>query len=232
MAHETILIVEDEKDIAELVAYNLKREGFRTLTAASGEKGLALAAASPPSLILLDLMLPGVDGREVCRRLKAGEATRSIPVVMLTARGEDTDVVAGLELGADDYIAKPFSPKVLVARVRSVLRHRAGAATVEAADRLRLHELDIDLARHKVRCGVAAVELSATEFDLLVFLARRPGWVFSRAQIISGVRGGEYPVTERAVDVQVLGLRRKLGACGEMIETVRGVGYRLKEDAN
>jgi two-component system phosphate regulon response regulator PhoB len=228
MAHETVLIVEDEKDIAELVAYNLKREGFRTRIAESGEKCLAMATASPPSLILLDLMLPGVDGREVCRRLKAGEATRTIPVIMLTARGEDTDVVAGLELGADDYVTKPFSPKVLVARVRSVLR-RGSEPPPDRPDRIRLHELDIDLARHQVRCRGEAVELSATEFGLLVFLARRPGWVFSRAQIISGVRGEDYPVTERAVDVQVLGLRRKLGSCGEVIETVRGIGYRLRE---
>jgi two-component system phosphate regulon response regulator PhoB len=231
MAHETVLIVEDERDIAELVAYNLKREGFRTRIAESGEKALALAAANPPGLILLDLMLPGVDGREVCRRLKAGEATRSIPVVMLTARGEDTDVVAGLELGADDYITKPFSPKVLVARVRSVLRRRAQPLP-EQPDRLSLHGLDIDLARHQVRCRGEVVELSATEFGLLVFLARRPGWVFSRAQIISGVRGEDYPVTERAVDVQVLGLRRKLGPCGEVIETVRGIGYRLRESGS
>ena len=147
---------------------------------------------------------------------------------MLTARGEDTDVVAGLELGADDYVTKPFSPKVLVARVRSVLRRRAEPVP-EPTDRIRLHELDIDLARHQVTCRGAAVELSATEFGLLVFLARRPGWVFSRAQIISGVRGEDYPVTERAVDVQVLGLRRKLGPCGEVIETVRGIGYRLRE---
>jgi two-component system alkaline phosphatase synthesis response regulator PhoP len=169
-----------------------------------------------------------VDGREVCRRLKAAEATRCIPVVMLTARGEESDVVAGLELGADDYVTKPFSPKVLVARVRSVLRRRAEPVP-EPTDRIRLHELDIDLARHQVGCRGAAVELSATEFSLLVFLARRPGWVFSRAQIISGVRGEDYPVTERAVDVQVLGLRRKLGPCGEVIETVRGIGYRLRE---
>jgi two-component system phosphate regulon response regulator PhoB len=231
MAHETILIVEDEKDIAELVAYNLKREGFRTRIADSGEKCLALAASTPPSLILLDLMLPGVDGREVCRRLKAGEATRSIPVVMLTARGEDTDVVAGLELGADDYVTKPFSPKVLVARIRSVLRRRS-EPFLDQPDRIRLHELDIDVVRHQVSCRGTAVELSATEFGLLLFLARRPGWVFSRAQIISGVRGEDYPVTERAVDVQVLGLRRKLGDCGEVIETVRGVGYRLREQGS
>jgi two-component system phosphate regulon response regulator PhoB len=147
---------------------------------------------------------------------------------MLTARGEESDVVAGLELGADDYVTKPFSPKVLVARVRSVLRRRAEPAP-EPADRIRLHELDIDLARHQVTCRGAAADLSATEFGLLVFLARRPGRVFSRAQIISGVRGEDYPVTERAVDVQVLGLRRKLGPCGEVIETVRGIGYRLRE---
>jgi len=230
MAQETILIVEDEKDIAELVAYNLKREGFRTRITDSGEKCLAQAAANPPSLILLDLMLPGVDGREVCRRLKAGESTRAIPVIMLTARGEDTDVVAGLELGAEDYITKPFSPQGLVARVRSVLRRRAGPPP-ETGDRLQVQGLDIDLARHQVRCRGAAVELSATEFGLLLLLARRPGWVVSRAQIISGVRGEDYPVTERAVDVQVLGLRRKLGACGGLIETVRGIGYRLREEA-
>jgi two-component system phosphate regulon response regulator PhoB len=226
---QTILIVEDEKDIAELVAYNLKREGFRTLTASSGEKCLALAASSPPDLILLDLMLPGLDGREVCRRLKAAQATRSIPIVMLTARDEDADVVAGLELGAEDYVTKPFSPKVLVARVRAVLRRRAEAQA--PTDHLRFGDVEIDLQRRQVRCGGTRVELTVTEFDLLVFLARRPGWVFSRAQIIAGVRGADYPVTERAVDVQVLGLRHKLGACGQVIETVRGVGYRLKEES-
>lgn len=229
MPHETILIVEDEKDIAELVAYNLKREGFRTQIAESGEKCLAAAAASPPSLILLDLMLPGVDGLEVCRRLKANPATRSIPVVMLTARSEDTDVVAGFELGADDYVTKPFSPRVLIARVRSTLRRRS-APLPDPLDAIRIHELEIDVVRHHVRCGNATVDLSATEFGLLVFLARQPGWVFSRSQIISGVRGEDYPVTERAVDVQVLGLRRKLGRCGDVIETVRGVGYRLKDE--
>jgi len=226
---KTILVVEDEKDIAELLAYNLKREGFQVRLADSGEKALAQALKNPPDLVLLDLMLPGIDGREVCRRLKANQATVRIPIVILTARTEESDVVAGLELGADDYITKPFSPRVLLARVRSVLRRRSAPAE-DSSDHIRLQDLEIDLARHQVRCGGQKVELSATEFDLLVFLARRPGWVFSRAQIIAGVRGEDYPVTERAVDVQVLGLRRELGACGQAIETVRGVGYRFREE--
>jgi len=228
VARETILIVEDEKDIAELIAYNLQREGFRTRIADTGEKALNQVRRSPPDLILLDLMLPGVDGREVCRRLKSQEPGRGIPVVILTARGEDTDIVAGLELGADDYITKPFSPKVLVARLRTVLRRRE-EPSAESQNLLQLHDLQIDLGRRQVLCQGKPVELSVTEFDLLVFLARHPGWVYSRSQIIAGVKGEDYPVTERAVDVQVLGLRRKLGACGRTIETVRGVGYRMRQ---
>jgi two-component system alkaline phosphatase synthesis response regulator PhoP len=226
---KTILVVEDEKDIAELLGYNLKRDGFQVRLADTGEKALAQALKNPPDLVLLDLMLPGIDGREVCRRLRANEATAMIPIVILTARSEESDVVAGLELGADDYITKPFSPRVLMARVRSVLRRRT-APVEESQDHIRLQELEIDLARHQVHCGGQPVELSATEFDLLVLLARRPGWVFSRSQIIAGVRGEDYPVTERAVDVQVLGLRRKLGPCGQAIQTVRGVGYRFREE--
>jgi two-component system phosphate regulon response regulator PhoB len=226
---KTILVVEDEKDIAELLAYNLKREGFQVRLADSGEKGLAQALKNPPDLVLLDLMLPGIDGREVCRRLRANEATAPIPIVILTARSEESDVVAGLELGADDYITKPFSPRVLMARVRSVLRRHA-APVEEPADHIRLEALEIEVARHQVRCDGEALELSATEFALLLFLARRPGRVFSRSQIIAGVRGEDYPVTERAVDVQVLGLRRKLGSCGQAIQTVRGVGYRFREE--
>ncbi len=226
---KTILVVEDEKDIAELLGYNLKRDGFQVRLADTGEKALAQALKNPPDLVLLDLMLPGIDGREVCRRLRANEATAMIPIVILTARSEESDVVAGLELGADDYITKPFSPRVLMARVRSVLRRRT-APVEESPDHIRLQELEIDLARHQVHCGGQPVELSATEFDLLVLLARRPGWVFSRSQIIAGVRGEDYPVTERAVDVQVLGLRRKLGPCGQAIQTVRGVGYRFREE--
>jgi two-component system phosphate regulon response regulator PhoB len=166
---------------------------------------------------------------EVCRRLKANPATRTVPVVMVTARSEDADIVAGLELGVEDYVTKPFSPRVLVARVRSALRRRNQPAP-DMSDSLKLHGIEIDVVRHAVRCRGTPVELSATEFDLLVFLARRPGWVFSRSQIISGVRGDDYPVTERAVDVQVVGLRRRLGDCGEVIETVRGVGYRLRDE--
>jgi two-component system phosphate regulon response regulator PhoB len=183
-----------------------------------------------PGLILLDLMLPGMDGLEVCRALKKQPATAHIPVIMLTARGEEADVVAGLELGADDYIPKPFSPRVLIARVRTVLRRREReAAPVDKSGLLRIHELTIHPGRNEVLVDGEPVELTFTEFRVLHLLASRPGWVFTRNQIVDAVRGESYAVTERAVDVQIVGLRRKLGESGKYIETVRGVGYRFKD---
>jgi two-component system, OmpR family, alkaline phosphatase synthesis response regulator PhoP len=232
MAQKRILLVEDEKDIAELVRYNLAREGYEVTHAASGEEGLRLARAQPPDLMLLDLMLPGVDGLEVCRALKRHRATETIPIVMLTAKSEESDIVAGLELGADDYITKPFSPKVLVARVRTVLRRRARPApqASEETQALQVHDLAIHPGRHEVRVGKTLVELTSSEFRLLWLLARRPGWVLTRNQIVNAIRGEDYPVTDRSVDVHVVGLRKKLGRAGEYIETVRGVGYRFKEE--
>jgi two-component system alkaline phosphatase synthesis response regulator PhoP len=228
MAKEHILIVEDEEDILELVRYNLAREGYRVTGVVTGEEGLRTARAMIPDLILLDLMLPGVDGLEVCRVLKYDARTQHIPVVMLTAKGEEADVVTGLELGADDYITKPFSPRVMVARVRAVLRRRALEPLAEDAP-LRIHDLSIHPGRHEVLVQGQPVELTATELRLLHLLARRPGWVFTRTQIVDGVHGNDYPVSDRSVDVQVVALRKKLGPCGEYIETVRGVGYRFKE---
>ena len=228
MAKDTILIVEDEEDIQELVRYTLEREGHVVVAAETGEKGLAAVRGARPALILLDLMLPGLDGREVCRRLKQDEATRSIPVIMLTARGEEADIVAGLELGADDYITKPFSTKVLAARVGAVLR-RAARTVPAAQDVIEIEDLTIHPGRHEVTVAGNKVELSSTEFGILQFLARRPGWVFTRRQIVRGVHGEDHPVLDRSIDVQIASLRRKLAERGDLVETVRGVGYRFAE---
>jgi two-component system alkaline phosphatase synthesis response regulator PhoP len=228
MANENILVVEDEEDILELVRYNLNKEGYRVTGVLSGEEGLQAARSHPPDLIILDLMLPGTDGLTVCRELKQDARTRDLPIVILTAKGEEADIVAGLELGADDYITKPFSPRVLLARLRAVLRRRRAEPASER-DVLEIHQMVIHPGRHEVLVQGRPVDLTVTEFRLLSFLARRPGWVFTRSQIVQGVQGEDYAVTERAVDVQIVGLRKKLGPAGQYIETVRGVGYRLKE---
>jgi two-component system, OmpR family, alkaline phosphatase synthesis response regulator PhoP len=228
MTKEKILVVDDEEDILELVRYNLSREGYKVLSATSGEEGLKSARAEKPDLIILDLMLPGVDGLDVTRRLKGDEATRKIPIVMLTAKGEESDIVTGLELGAEDYITKPFSAKVLVARIRTVLRRDLKEAQ-EEKEALKIHDITIHPGRHEVLVNEKPVQLTFTEFGILNFLVRRPGWVFTRNQIVDAVRGDDYYVTERSVDVQIVGLRKKLGKAGKHIETVRGVGYRLKE---
>lgn len=229
MTKTNILIIEDEDDIRELVKYNLQRENFGVLEAESGEAGLALFERMTPDLILLDLMLPGKDGLEICRILKRDAKTQNIPVVMMTARGEESDIITGLELGAEDYIVKPFSPKVLGARVKAVLRRKTSAPELMPEDVIRVYDLVIHPGRHEVLIKDKPVDLSATEFRLLHFLARRPGWVSTRYQIVDAVHGEDYPVTERSVDVQVVGLRRKLKRAGAYIETVRGVGYRFSD---
>jgi two-component system phosphate regulon response regulator PhoB len=229
MASEKILIIEDEEDIRELVRYNLEREKFKVCEAESGEKGLKVAARELPDLILLDLMLPGKDGMQICRELKQDDVTREIPVVMMTARGEESDIVAGLELGAEDYVVKPFSPKVLIARVKTVLRRQTSAPPPSSEDVLKIYDLCIHPGRHEVTIKENSIDLTASEFGVLHFLARRPGWVFTRYQIVDAVHGEDYPVTERSVDVQIVGLRKKLGEAGEYIETVRGIGYRFKD---
>jgi two-component system, OmpR family, alkaline phosphatase synthesis response regulator PhoP len=228
MSSKTILVVDDEDDILELLDYNLTKEGFRVVRAATGENALDLAKAERPDLIVLDLMLPGLDGLEVCKRVRAERSTSSIPIVMLTAKGEEADIVLGLELGADDYVTKPFSPRVLTARVRAVLRRRSRGAPDEAPT-IKIGGIEIDTGRHEVLVDGQPVRLTFTEYEILSFLARRPGWVFTRYQIVEAVRGEEYAVTDRSVDVQIVGLRKKLGKHGSLVETVRGVGYRFKE---
>jgi two-component system phosphate regulon response regulator PhoB len=228
MSRQSILVVEDEKAIQELLEYNLRKEGYRVVGVGSGEEALRAARSLSYDLVLLDLMLPGMDGLEVCRALKNDPTTRQWPIVMLTAKGEEADIVAGLELGADDYLPKPFSPRVLVARLRAVLRRRDREPADEAS-LLQIHELTIHPGRHEVLVGETPLPLTPTEFRVLHFLASRPGWVFTRDQIAKAVHGGEGVVTDRSVDVQIVGLRKKLGAAGQAIETVRGVGYRFKE---
>ncbi len=228
MGKEHILVIDDEEDILELIKFNLARDGYRVTCATSGEKALNLAKQESPDLILLDLMLPGIDGLEVARLLKQDSQVRRIPIIMLTAKGEESDVVTGLELGADDYITKPFSPRILVARVRAVLRRRIRETPEEDAV-IRIHDLVIHPGRHEVLVDGAPVKLTYTEFGILNYLARRPGWVFTRSQIVDAIRGEDYPVTNRSVDVQIVGLRKKLGPANKYIETVRGIGYSFKE---
>ena len=229
MSHtrKVVLVVEDEESILELLRYNLDKAGFTVIPAGSGEDGLAIARQQRPDLILLDLMLPGIDGLEVCRLLKRSKETEIIPVVMLTARGEEADIVAGLELGADDYLTKPFSPRVLLAHIGATLRRTS--AVPATRDTLAAGAIFLDRGRREATASGSPVDLTFTEFEVLWYLASRPGLVFTRSQIVDAVRGSDYPVTERAVDVQIVGLRRKLGAAGALIETVRGVGYRFRD---
>ncbi len=223
-----ILLVEDEPDIAELIRYNLQQEGFSCALANDGPKGLAAARQKPPDLILLDVMLPGLGGLEVLKSLKKDPQTSSVPVMLVTAKGSETDIVLGLELGAEDYLVKPFSPKVLVARVKVLLRSGEPVAS-EAGQVVALGTLRIDPSRHEVTVSGKAVPLTLTEFRMLAVLAKRPGQVFTRNQLLDAARGADVMVLDRTVDVHLSSLRRKLGKAGDRVETVRGVGYRLRE---
>jgi len=230
MKNVSVVVIEDEEDILELISYNLRREGFDVKGATSGEDGLALVESSHPNIVLLDLMLPGVSGLDVCKRLKANRELQSIPVLMVSAKGDESDIIAGLEMGADDYVTKPFSPKILVARVRAVLRRSQGTKTdTDTEGKIAVHELVIDPSRFQASLADRPLSLTKDEFHLLRFLARHPGWVFTRYQIVSGIKGANYVVSERTIDVRIVGLRKKLGEFSDYIETVRGVGYRFKE---
>ncbi len=231
MSKEKILIVEDEEDIQELIRYNLEKEGYKSLKVVDcGEKAIEALRSFFPDIILLDLMLPGMDGLAVCRHLKNSQETAKIPVIMLTAKSEETDIIIGLEMGADDYIAKPFSNKVLLARIKSVLRRSKQTFGDDDSGIIKRRALVMNRGKREVTLNGQALTMTFSEFEILYLLAKRPGWVFTRNQIVNEVKGDDYPVTERAIDVQIVGLRKKLKGAEDLIETVRGVGYRFKND--
>ena len=230
MTNKTILIIDDEEPIRELLKLTLQSAGFDSvLEASNGEDGLALATRYLPDLILLDLMLPGMDGLSVCRRLKTSPDTHTIPIIMLTAKSDESDIVVGLEMGANDYITKPFSRKVLTARIRAQFRI---AEQQDQSSVLQVAGLSINRDQRRVSISGESVSLTFSEFEILVLFAAHPGRVFTRGQIIRRIKGEDYPVTDRAVDVQIVNLRRKLGEWGAAhIETIRGIGYRLTQES-
>jgi two-component system phosphate regulon response regulator PhoB len=229
VTRKKILIVEDEKDIHEVIEYNLGKEGYEVISAYSGDIGLKKAISENPDIILLDIMLPEINGLDVCRELRSNDKTANIPIVMISAKNEDVDIITGLELGADDYVTKPFSPRVLIARIRTILRR--GETSEEYESRIiNIDDLKIDEGRHEVLFNKRQISLTLTEFQILLILAKRRGWVFSRAQLIDELREGHHVITDRAIDVQITNLRKKLGEFGKYIETVRGVGYRMREN--
>ena len=229
MSRSKVVIVEDEPDIVEVISYNLKREGFQVASAGRGDDGLNLVRNQSPSLVILDLMLPGMDGLSVCQQIKSDPLTRDIPIIIVSAKGEESDVVIGLGLGADDYLAKPFSPRELLARVKAVLR-RGPIREEQRKERIAVKGLVIDLARHEVRLGDNPLKLTATEFKLLYQLASQPGRAFTREQLLNRVVGEGVIVVDRNIDVHIRALRKKLGDRAEMIQTIRGVGYRFVDD--
>ncbi len=226
MAKEKIFIVEDEEDILELIRYNLGQDGYEIDYVTNGDEAFDKICATIPNLIILDLMLPGTNGISICKALKAEASTKSIPIIMVTAKGEENDIVHGLEIGAQDYIKKPFSVRELRARVRAILRTQSQKSI--HSDRLVHGALTIDLSAHEIFVNDNPIILTASEFKVLHLLASKPGRVFTRAQIVEGIRGNDYPVTQRSVDVLLVGLRKKIGECGKAIITVRGIGYKFK----
>jgi two-component system phosphate regulon response regulator PhoB len=228
MAKPRILIIEDERGLTDVLTYNLQREGYETVVAHDGQEGLRKAQTNPPDLILLDLMLPGMDGLEVCRQLRASKQTSRVPILMLTAKGEETDQVVGFSVGADDYVTKPFSVKVLIQRIRA-LQRRADTSS-EPVGIIEHLGVRIDRVKHKATCGDTELELTPTEFRLLECMLRQPGRAFSRAQLMDSAIEEGAIVLERTIDVHIKSLRRKLGDDGELVQTVRGVGYRFREE--
>ena len=227
---KNILVVEDDLDIRELISFNLQNEGHQVFEAKDGEAGIDKAREKLPDLILLDLMLPGIQGLDVCRIIKSDQETKETPIIMVTALGQEEDIVKGLETGADDYITKPFSIKVLIARVNAVLKRSIEVGEDKSKDIL-INGINIKTRAREVRVNENLInDLTFSEFQILYLLAGHPGWVFTRYQIIDKIRGDNYPVTDRSVDFQIVGLRKKLGDAGKLIKTVRGVGYRFTPD--
>ncbi|MCB1646986.1 MAG: response regulator [Pseudomonadales bacterium] len=229
MSRSRVVIIEDEPDIIEVISYNLKREGYQVSAARRGDEGLNLVRNQSPALVLLDLMLPEIDGLTICQQLKSDPITRDIPIIIVSAKGEESDVVIGLGLGADDYIAKPFSPRELIARVKAVLR-RGPLKEDQHKERIQIKDLVIDTARHEVRLKDENIKLTATEFKLLFQLASQPGRAFTREQLLNRVVGEGVIVVDRNIDVHIRSVRKKLGSYAQMIQTIRGVGYRFIDD--
>jgi two-component system alkaline phosphatase synthesis response regulator PhoP len=225
MAGETILVVDDEANIVDLAALYLEQEGFRVQSASDGAKALEMIARQPPALLVLDLMLPGVDGWEVCRRVRSGRGAPDLPIIMLTARDDDVDKIVGLELGADDYVTKPFNPRELVARAKAILR-RTRRATLSQAP-IHVGDVTVDPARHEVTVGGRPVDLRPKEFDLLLALAEHRGIVLSREQLLDQVWGYDFYGETRTVDVHIAHLRKRLAGSSTGIETIVGIGYKL-----
>lgn len=219
-----VLVVDDEIDLLEIIEFNLEKEGFIVKCVKSGEEALKAVISFKPDVVILDLMLPGIDGYETCKAIRQNPATSSVVIIMLTAKGEDSDIITGLEIGADDYIVKPFSPKVLIARIRATSRKQARSLK---KDLIKVHSMVIDPNQHSIFVNNKKIDVTANDFELLLLFASEPGQVFTRQQIIESLRGENYAITERAVDVQIVGLRRKLGKAGKYIETIHGVGYRF-----
>ena len=228
MGAERILIIEDDPEIQEMLKYAFAQEGWILGMAATGEEGVECLRKDGADCVILDIMLPGMDGFKTLKKIREDESYRGLPVIMCTARGEEADIVAGLELGADDYVVKPYSPRVLAARIRAGLRRKEITGNADKTAVLRIGALSLDVEKHAAFLGETPLDLFATEFAILAQFMRNPDIVFSRQKLITAIRGPDYPVTDRSVDVQILGLRKKLGEAGEMIETIRGVGYRFK----
>ncbi len=229
MPPKKIAVVEDEPDILEVLSYNLKREGFDVSASLDGAEGLAMIQQVLPDLVLLDLMLPGLDGLDICRALKSHAATQNIPIIMVTAKGEESDVVLGLGVGADDYIAKPFSPKELVARVKAVMRRGVKSVAAPDKEQVQFSGLVIDTSRYKVSLDNVEIKFTATEFRLLQYLASQPGRVFSREQLLNHAFGNDVVVVDRNIDVHIRAIRKKLDTKKQFIETIRGIGYRFMD---
>ena len=223
-----ILIIEDDTEIQELLSFSMAREGWKLVQVKTAEEGLDYLKKNRVDCILLDIMLPGMDGFKFLKKIKEVERCRGIPVIMATARGEEADIITGLELGADDYVIKPYSPKVLNARIRVSLRRQEESGAGVKTRIWQQGKLRLDADRHAASYDDKPLDLYATEFALLQHFISHPDMVFTRSQIIAAIKGADYPVTDRSVDVQILGLRKKLAEAGEMIETIRGVGYRLR----
>jgi len=232
MSKPLIVVVEDETDIQDIITYNLKREGYEVLTASRGDQGLSLIQAKNPDLVILDIMLPGIDGLTICQQLRAAAKTKSLPIIILSAKEEESDVVIGLGLGADDYMPKPFSPRELLARVKALLRRATAQESQgqeQGQDQIRHGDLIIDIDRHQASLQGVALKLTATEFKLLMVLASHPGRAFSREQLLNRVVGDAVVVVDRNIDVHIRSVRKKLGVQTGLIETVRGVGYRFAD---